>query len=82
VVWHERPDAGHRQRTQSRAATGQARPLPDTRAERLALPKAHNLSHAEFLELVLSDEVNRREPTSAARRARAAALDPEMGLEN
>jgi DNA replication protein DnaC len=54
----------------------------DTLPERLALAKARNLSHAEFLELVLSDEVTRRETTSAALRARAAALDPDMGLEN
>jgi DNA replication protein DnaC len=54
----------------------------DTLPERLALAKSRNLSHAEFLELVLSDEVTRRETTSAALRARAAALDPNMGLEN
>jgi hypothetical protein len=39
------------------------------------------LGHAEFLELVLSDEVARRERTSAALRARAAHLDPQMTLE-
>jgi len=54
----------------------------DTLPERLALAKARNLSHAEFLELVLSDEVTRRETTSAALRARAAGLDPDMSLDN
>ena len=45
----------------------------DTLPERLA--------HAEFLELVLADEVSRRETTSADRRARAAGLDPAMTLD-
>jgi DNA replication protein DnaC len=54
----------------------------DTLAERLALAKARNLAHAEFLELVLADEVTRRETTSAAMRARAAGLDADMCLEN
>ena len=40
--------------------------------------RAHNLGHAEFLELILSDEVTRRDATSAQRRARAAGLDPAM----
>ncbi len=53
-----------------------------TLPERLALARARGLSHAEFLELVLSDEVTRRDATSAARRARAAGLDPAMRLEN
>jgi len=54
----------------------------DTLPERLAMAKARNLSHAEFLELVLSDEVTRRETTSAALRARAAGLDPDMSLDH
>ena len=54
----------------------------DTLPERLALAKSRNLSHAEFLELVLSDEVTRRETTSAALRARAAGLDPDMSLDH
>ena len=53
-----------------------------TLPERLALAKTRNLSHAEFLELVISDEVTRRETTSAALRARAAGLDPDMSLDN
>jgi DNA replication protein DnaC len=54
----------------------------DTLPERLALAKARQMGHAEFLELVLSDEVTRRETTSAALRARTAGLDPAMALEN
>jgi DNA replication protein DnaC len=54
----------------------------DTLPERLALARARELGHAEFLELVLSDEVTRRETTSASVRARAAGLDPDMCLEN
>jgi DNA replication protein DnaC len=53
----------------------------DTLPERLTLAKAKGLGHAEFLELVLSDEVTRRDATSAERRARTAGLDPEMRLE-
>jgi len=54
----------------------------DTLPERLALAKSRSMSHAEFLELVLSDEVTRRETTSAALRARTAGLDPDMCLEH
>jgi DNA replication protein DnaC len=55
--------------------------LLDTLPERLALAKAKGLSHAELLELVLSDEVTRRDATSAERRAKAAGLEAEMRLE-
>lgn len=54
----------------------------DTLPERLALAKSRDLAHVEFLELVLADEVTRRETTSAALRARAAGLDPDMRFEN
>ena len=54
----------------------------DTLPERLALARSANLAHAEFLELVLADEVTRRETTSAERRARAAGLDPDMCFEH
>jgi DNA replication protein DnaC len=53
----------------------------DTLPERLALAHTGGLGHAEFLELVLADEVTRRETTSADRRARAAGLDPSMTLD-
>jgi DNA replication protein DnaC len=56
--------------------------LLPTLPERLALARAHELSHAEFLEVILSDEVARRDATSAERRARAAGLQAAMRLEN
>lgn len=55
--------------------------LMDTLPERLTLAKQQQLPHAEFLELVLADEVARRETNSAALRARAAGLDAGMRLE-
>jgi hypothetical protein len=53
----------------------------DTLPERAALARQHELGHLEFLEQLFSDEVQRRESTSAAVRARAAHLDPTMVLE-
>ncbi len=53
----------------------------DTLPERLALAATGGLGHAEFLELVLADEVTRRENTSADRRAKTAGLDPQMTLD-
>ncbi|MGH3649118.1 MAG: IS21-like element helper ATPase IstB [Acidimicrobiia bacterium] len=53
----------------------------DTLPERLALAHTNALPHAEFLEMVLSDEVARRESTSAGRRAKAAHLDADMILQ-
>jgi DNA replication protein DnaC len=54
----------------------------DTLPERLALARSQGLGHAEFLELVLSDEVARRDTHSADLRARTAGLDPAMRLEH
>jgi DNA replication protein DnaC len=54
----------------------------DTLPERLALARTGGMGHAEFLELVLADEVTRRETSSAMVRARAAGLAPDMCLEN
>jgi DNA replication protein DnaC len=53
----------------------------DTLPERLSLAQTGGLGHAEFLELVLADEVTRRETSSAQLRARAAGLDPAMTLD-
>ena len=53
----------------------------DTLPERLTLAATGGMRHAEFLELVLADEVTRRETTSTDRRTRAAGLDPEMTLD-
>lgn len=55
--------------------------LLDTLPERLALARTEHLPHADFLHLVLADEVDRRDRTSAELRARAAKLDPGMRLE-
>ena len=51
----------------------------DTLPERLTLARQQNMSHADFLELVLADEVTRRDAKSAGLRARAAGLDPACG---
>jgi DNA replication protein DnaC len=53
----------------------------DTLPERLALASTGGMGHAEFLELVLADEVTRRENTSADRRSKTAGLDPAMTLD-
>ena len=45
--------------------------LPD----RLTLARQQKMTHADFLELVLADELSRREARSASLRARAAGLD-------
>ncbi len=54
----------------------------DTLPERLALAKTRSMAHADFLELVLADEVTRRDTHSADLRGRIAGLDPTMRLEN
>ncbi|HEV8555460.1 MAG TPA: IS21-like element helper ATPase IstB [Actinophytocola sp.] len=53
----------------------------DTLPERLALAGQQHLPHADFLELVLADEVTRREANSAHLRARAAGLDATMRID-
>jgi DNA replication protein DnaC len=53
----------------------------DTLPDRLTLARQQNMTHADFLELVLADEVTRREAKSASLRARAAGLDPGMRLD-
>jgi len=53
----------------------------DTLPERLALARSRSLGHGEFLELVLADEVARRDSASADLRARVAGLDPSMRFE-
>lgn len=55
--------------------------LLDTLPERLALAKTNGLAHGEFLELVLADEVTRRDTSSATLRARTARLDPTMTMD-
>ncbi len=53
----------------------------DTLPDRLTLARQQHMAHADFLELVLADEVTRREAKSAALRARAAGLDAGMRLD-
>ncbi|MGH3786953.1 MAG: ATP-binding protein [Pseudonocardiaceae bacterium] len=52
----------------------------DTLPERLALARAESLPHADFLSLLLSDEVERRDRSSAVLRARATKLDAGMRI--
>jgi DNA replication protein DnaC len=56
-------------------------PMLDTLPERIALARQRHMPHQDFLELVLSDEVSRRDAKSAVMRARKANLDPAMVLE-
>lgn len=55
--------------------------LKDTLPERLALARQHSMGHAAFLELLLMDEVTRRESRSGTLRAAKAGLDPGMRIE-
>lgn len=55
--------------------------IKDTLPERLALAKTRGLSHASFLQLILDDEITRRDSRSAMLRARTAGLDAAMRLE-
>jgi len=56
-------------------------PILETLPERLTLARQHNMPHADFLQLILSDEVARREAGSIALRAKNAGLDPAMRTE-
>jgi DNA replication protein DnaC len=53
----------------------------DTLPERLALARTESLPYADFLSLLLADEVERRDRSSAQLRARAAKLDPGMRID-
>jgi DNA replication protein DnaC len=54
--------------------------LLDTLPERLARARSNRLPHHDFLEMLLTDEVARRDRKSAQLRAKAAHLDPQMQL--
>lgn len=56
--------------------------MKDTLPERLSLARTRQLSHVNFLELLLSDEVSRRDARSATVRAALAGLAPLMRLDN
>src|SRR6266571_3680306 len=77
----DRPDQPHRPRPQNHLRALKLGRLLDILPERLTLARQQNMTHADFPELVLADEVSRRESGSAALRARAAGLDPAMHLE-
>jgi DNA replication protein DnaC len=55
--------------------------MQDTLPERLSLARTRQLSYANFLELLLSDEVSRRDARSATVRAAHAGLLPLMRLD-
>jgi len=55
--------------------------LLDTLPERLALARTQHLAHHDFLEMLLADEVTRRDRQAATLRAARAGLDPTMVLE-
>ena len=55
--------------------------LTATLPERLTLARQTDMPHADFLQLILSDEVARREAGSIALRAKNAGLDPAMRTE-
>jgi DNA replication protein DnaC len=55
--------------------------LIDTLPERLVLATKSKMTYQELLLLVLRDEIDRRDSTATARRARSAGLEPDMVLE-
>lgn len=56
-------------------------PMLDTLPERVSLARQAKMPHQDFLELVLADEVTRRDGKSALVRAQRANLDPMMVLD-
>ncbi|MGH8431759.1 MAG: IS21-like element helper ATPase IstB, partial [Solimonas sp.] len=55
--------------------------LKDTLPERLAMARQHKMGHAAFLQLLLGDELARRDSRSALQRAKRANLDEGMRLD-
>lgn len=56
--------------------------LLDTLPDRLALARQQKLPHQDFLLMLLSDEVERRDSNATTLRANKAGLDPLMQLDN
>lgn len=56
-------------------------PLLATLPQRFALARQQKMPHADFLLLVLSDEISRRESRAALQRALRARLDPAAQIE-
>ena len=54
----------------------------DTLPERLVLARQQPLPHQDFLLLILTDEVTRRDSLAATLRAQRAGLDPAAQLEH
>lgn len=52
-----------------------------TLPERVAYAKGTKLSHTEFLELLLGDEIQRRQDTAVQRRLKSSAVDIEQTFE-
>jgi DNA replication protein DnaC len=55
--------------------------LLDTLPERLATARQQKMTHQDFLVLLLSDEINRRESNATAMRSQRAHLEDEMQIE-
>jgi DNA replication protein DnaC len=55
--------------------------VADTLAERLVLAEKQEMPMQDFLLLILSDEIARRQASASARRADVAGLDPDMVFE-
>jgi DNA replication protein DnaC len=56
-------------------------PMAETLPERLRLARDRSLPHQDFLELVLSEECERRNQLAVSLRAQKARLDPALRLE-
>ena len=56
-------------------------PLLDTLPDRLVLARQQKIPHQDWLLLLLSDEVSRRDTRAVSLRAQRARLDPTMHLE-
>jgi DNA replication protein DnaC len=56
-------------------------PILDTLAERIGLAEKQEMPLQDFLLLILSDEISRRQTSAARRRADDAGLDPDMVFE-
>jgi hypothetical protein len=52
-----------------------------TLMERVSYARGQKLSYEEFLELVLSDEIERRDQGTIQRRIRQGSLDPDQTIE-
>ena len=57
-------------------------PIADTLPERIALARREQLDYASFLEIILSDEVNRRDNRRLQLRMRAAGFEDSCALED